>query len=557
MDYENYDVKDHISFINFEFNLKPPIRAAAHRDCGLYYKRKGRVSSAVEQFELALEDDPVGYQSLLERSRCQLDLGRVNDAIGAAESCLATYPNDMRAQLQLNECLYEKNWFEQSYAGFSNTRYNFPKRRAVNDGPDLVKMTIDSSVGPQVGPCLLNMRGDIERYSKYKLSHVIDNRPRWKILRERGECDVVSITDALKRYVPKIEKMRNHRKRSNMHAIYMGMSTASDIQFLHSLKNDKRLYLPQTPHTNMKMKAALDEGMAVVDIYETMLWCRKPQYAKRYVKNPDAVKKVTEDALFRIQYQTRRDVFKQLVRIKELAKYDRDGLRNYVEDVISNYYSIKTKRVFPRKFEFISEIFNIVGLSYLDERTIVPNDLMQHPLKNRLAILLQIPQEKKNEEDVASSGCNSFGVKSSYVDPDMPDYAYFAYKHRVDEFEERLKRSRYPIECCYLAHELAELHMVQRKMDEPKQLAVKLVDQATESGNTAWLFLGHYTAARAELAAGQLAGCGAKLNYLADMLMDVDEFVGHFVRTALLMHENQTEADREANAAARRSDDYD
>lgn len=554
MDTDNYNIKDRISYINFDFNLEPPTRAAVRRDFGLYYKRNGRVATAVGQFEQSLEDDPVGGQAMLELSRCKLDLGRINEAIEAAESCLATYPTNMDSQLQLNQCLYEKNLFEESYSGYANTKHQFPNRRKVNEGPQLVKMTIGSSIGPEVGDCLLNMRRDIAKYSKYKSSLSTDNRPRWKILKDRGECDVVSVAETPKRYIPQIKKMRNYRKQSNMHSIYMGISTAADIQFLHKLTNDKRLFLRQTPNSNSAIRDALAEGIAVVDIYETMLWNRKPQYAKKYVKNTESVKKVTEQALSRIQLQTRRDVFNQLVRIKELAKHDREGLRNYVEDVISNYYSIKTKRVFPRKFEFISEIFNIVGLSYLDERTIVPNDLMQHPLQIRLNILLQIPQDKKGDEEIGSSGCNSFGQKSSYVDPEKPDYAYFAYKHRVDEFEERLKRSQYPIECCYLAHELAELHMVQRKMDEPKQLAVKMIDQATESGNTAWLFLGHLTAARADLAAGQFAGCGLKLKRLAEMLKDVDEFVGHFVETALLMHENHMEAEMQAHRA-RKSDD--
>lgn len=557
MDVDDYDIKGRISFINFECDLEPPIRAALNRDCGIYYKRKGRVATAADSFGHALEDDPESYQALLERSRCKLELGRVNEAIETAEKCLATYPNDMNAQQQLNECLYEKNMFEESYAGYAKTMHSFPKRRGVNEGTELVKNTIHSSVGPQVGPCLLTMRGDIDRYTKYKLSQVTDNRPRWKVLKERGECDVVSIAEIRKRYVSKIEKMRNKRKRSNMHAIYMGMKTAEDIKFLHGLTNDKRLLLPQTPNGNRITKDALAEGIAVVDIYEKMLWSRKPQYAKRYVKNPDAVKKVHEEALFRIQFQTRRDVFKQLVHIKELAKSDRDALRQYVEDVVSNYYSIKTKRVFPRKFEFISEIFNIVGLSYLEERTDVPNDLMQNPLQQQLQVLLQISQEKKSDGEVVSSGYNSFGVKSSYVDPEKLDYGYFAYKHRVDEFEERLKRSQYPIECCYLAHELAELHMRQHKMDEPKQLALKLIEKATDSGNVVWLFLGQLTSARADLAAGHLAGCGEKLRRLADMLIDFDEFVGHFVRTALLVHENQTEAEQLANAAARGSDDFD
>lgn len=536
MDIDDYNIKDRISFINFEFQVEPDLKAAVHRDWGLYYKRKNLLKDATENFTESLEHNPEGYQSLLERSKCKLEIGDIIDGLINVEECLNKYPDKLIAQQHQNICVYEQNLFESSLAKYSNTKHQFPTGRCVRDGPELVTLTIAEAVRrDEVGACLLNMRNDINKYANYKHSLQVDNRPLWKVLREKGACDVVSILVKPEPYVPMMQRLRTKRKQSNMDALYVGLRTARDIEFLSHLQTDKRLFLKHSNASNIVMHDAITDGLRRFKTWEDMLWCRKPIYAKRYVKNPDKVRQQTEDALNRIQYQTRRDVFKQLVEIRRLAKCDRDGLRACVEDVISNYYSIKTKRVFPRKFEFLNEIFNIVAISYLEQSVVVPNTVMLLPPHERLGFLLQLPQEKKADE---KSNVGEFGDKSAFVDPDQPDLAYFAYKRKVDEFEKRLQRCAYPIERCYLCHELAQLHMSQRKLDEPKLLAIRLVDQAQACGNMVWLFMGHLTGARADFAGGQLVGTGARLGKLKELLPIFDEFVAHFVKTAQLLHED-------------------
>lgn len=533
MDIDDYNIKDRISIINFDFQLEPDLKAAIHRDRGFFYKRKNLLKHALDDFTESLEHNPAGFPSLIERSKCKLDMGDVDDALDSIGACLEQYPDKLEAQQHRNNCIYEQNHFEKSLSKYSNTRNQFPTRRFVRDGPELVHMTIDGAVGTCVGDCLLNMRGDIEKYARYMREQQVDNRPLWKVLREKGECDVVSVLTKPQPYVPKMQQLRNRRKQSNMESLYVGSQTAGHIEFLKSLLTDGRLFLRQTQGSNALMKDTIEDGLLHIKRWENMLRCRKPIYAKRYTTNPDRVRRNTEDALNRIQERTRREVFQQLVQILHLAKNEPKRMLAVVEDVISNYYSIKTKRVFPRKFQFLNEIFNIVGISYLEHSIAIPSNLMMMGSDERLSVILQLPLEKKAEGQSASG---IFGDRSTFVDPGLPDYAYFAYKNKVDELEKRLQRSSYPIERCYLCHELALLHMNQHKLDEPKILAVKLVDHAQACGNMVWLFLGHLTGARADMASGQLVGAGGRLTKMKELLPYFDEFVSHFVKTALLLH---------------------
>lgn len=118
-----------------------------------------------------------------------------------------------------------------------------------------------------------------------------------------------------------------------------------------------------------------------------MLHSRCPLYTKSrmaFPKEKNAVK-ANEDHLYLVQYQTRRDSFNILDRSNELRKQGnirvvvrRDNqlfnnlfflqkLVSFVEKSMSEYFSVKTSRVMPRKFEFINEIYNVVALSYCDK----------------------------------------------------------------------------------------------------------------------------------------------------------------------------------------------
>lgn len=98
-------------------------------------------------------------------------------------------------------------------------------------------------------------------------------------------------------------------------------------------------------------------------------------------------------------------------------------LADYIENAMGSYVETKTLRVLPRKFEFTNDIYNILGLAYADRLT-VPSNLMLHPAEERLFVLMSIPKEKDKDPDVKYI----FGDKSTYQEPDAPDYVYMAYK---------------------------------------------------------------------------------------------------------------------------------
>lgn len=151
---------------------------------------------------------------------------------------------------------------------------------------------------------------------------------------------------------------------------------------------------------------------------------------------------------------------------------------------MGQYYEIKTNRVMPRRFEFINEIYNILALAYLDQLKI-PSNFFETNQSNRMFALLKIPIEKEKLEVKAI-----FGDKSTFKVPDEPDYNYLAYKKITTKLEHRLPHTKYPIERCYLYHEIAKHHLSQSKVDEAKLIAKNVLIEAEKISNSVWLILG-------------------------------------------------------------------
>lgn len=93
MGIDDYNIKERFSFIDFEFHAEIDLKGAVHRDCGLFYKRKTFFKNATDNFNQSLEYNPEGYQSLLERSKCTLEIGNVFDQWrGVSETLSQQYP---------------------------------------------------------------------------------------------------------------------------------------------------------------------------------------------------------------------------------------------------------------------------------------------------------------------------------------------------------------------------------------------------------------------------------------------------------------------------------
>lgn len=532
------------SYIELKFDGEPFIKAAIERDWALYYKRQNLIATAKLHCNESLYQRPEGFQPRIIKTQCQLNYGDVNEALESAQECVENFPEKLQPHQLRNECIYEQNRFEDSLIGCHNTDRTFkPKIKNTLFETELVRSTIDQIIGLEAGPCLLKMRSDIRQYHAYKKNINTENRPLWKQRNDAGECDACSIVAQPKQILNPLQSKRTQRKKSNNLSLYFSADIAKDIEFLQKLRADKRIDLPQTPVSARFIFETIDTELARINLFKDQMWQRKPVYAKRRADSPAiaATKLQHQEAgLNRIQYQTRRDAFSQLCHLKRLLNNDFEAALKYTDEIRKDFYSIKTIRVFPRKAEFMTEIFIAIGLKYVERFCIIPVGLRSFPIKERLLTILQVVVERNPNDETKAS--NSFGVRSDFIDPDAPDHEYFAYKRRASDLDEQIQLSQYSAERCFLIHELLNLHIEHRKLDEPKHLAIKIIEIATESGNRIWLLLGHLASLRADCVTQQFIGLGEKLNRLSIVANTFGPMVDKYVAVALMVYDDHMEA---------------
>lgn len=549
---EDVDIHDYISKLNFDVTLEPSLQQAIHRDVGLHHKRLGNLNTAIQHFEDALELKDNAYRALIERTRCMHAAGDIHNAEAKAERCLQHYPDSIEAQNHRNDCVYDQNRYEESLAKFYNTYYAHEKVRTGRMAIDMVSMTIDTAIGAKTTGCLQKMSQAIESLQRHD-GNVIDTEdrrplPGWKVLRANNACDVVSVKSGTSTVgSAKIDGTPIQRRRIELskrikHSTYLGTSTTEDLMFLKSLANDRRVNLRQTPKSSQELRNIINESVRQVDHLEDMLYKRQPMYAKRMLADVKKVREQEDVILHRLQARARREAFENLAAIKGLhAAGDTAAMLVLIEKVMSDFFPKKTKRVLPRKFDFICEIYNLVGLVYMNRLHVPSNLFVIEGLVDRMCLLLQIPGEKKITEEPSKM----FGDRTGQSR--KGDVSYLVYKRQVDHFDYRLRCTSYPIERCYIYHEMANLHVGQRKLEEAKQVGKKLIDQAAACNSRLWLMLGNLALMKVKTLQSHFMGVAESLDILTDMLGDFDESFGHFVQTAVLLNDAMTEEARLAN----------
>lgn len=181
--------------MKFEFKMEPTLRYAVHRDWGLYYKKKHLLDSAQHHFTESYNLDESNILPLLERSCCKLQRSYVDDAIKDAEYCLKLNPVHLASLHQRNDCIYEQNNFEDSLKHTYNTLYlndKIKNKIACTDKLITMNANLNHAIGSEGGPCLHKMRKEIAKIQKEASMRTFDKRAMWKILRDKGECDVIS-----------------------------------------------------------------------------------------------------------------------------------------------------------------------------------------------------------------------------------------------------------------------------------------------------------------------------------------------------------------------------
>lgn len=399
-----------------------------YRECGNNLMRKQKLNVAVHYFEKSLElrdDDP---KALYFLSLCQKYVALCEASYNSAIRGLSFVDTNQPLNLQVCNALYDLNHLE--HAGLElkskGRRFTGHKIKAFEEKFTVVESNLMDSLGD-------SLFAFIQEYKQYfkeiirmrdKLENP-DERPRWKILRANNECDILSVIEEIEPLVHPRERARLSRGYKIFNQKYLNNS-AIDVGFLKLLKTNKTLLLPQS-RISPALKEVANSNYDIVIKFLRMLQARNPLYNVRLNRCPKKEKCVKEknDNLNRIQYSTRRMMFIILENMKNLrGQGNLHEISRYTEQVMGDYIILKTHRLIPWKFEFINEVYNILGLAYFDQVQIPKFLDTFETSKEKLFALLRLPLP----DERLTVNQFIFGQKSTWVEPEAIDYEYIRYK---------------------------------------------------------------------------------------------------------------------------------
>uniref|UniRef100_A0A1A9WEQ4 Uncharacterized protein n=1 Tax=Glossina brevipalpis TaxID=37001 RepID=A0A1A9WEQ4_9MUSC len=466
----------------------PEHQQIIYRDWGLFYTHKQQLDIAVHYYDKSLDLKNFDHKALYFRSRCKRNIAQTEGALEDSRAASAIDENNAPINLEICDALYELNQFENCKVELhDNTRKFFGKKvAAFLNRLTVVDENFKDSIGETLGPFILkNEKHFAAVLDEIEREKNVDDRPLWKILKEHEKCDVMSILEKEEILLSPRELARRRRAFKVFNQIYFNKSWI-DVIFLKHLRENKNLLLPQSKVSTPFLRQLTHTKYDVVRKFLKMLQARSPLYTEQSRKCPDKAiwDKHREAHLNRVQYQTRRTMLSQMRTIRKLREDgELEKLCKYVEEVMGDYVVLKTHRVMPWKFEYINEVYNILALAHAD-RYIIPEDIIQSREKERMLLLLRMPTDKY--KDVVQF---VFGDKSTYQEPDAPDYALISYKKYLARLEKRMRFAKYSIEKCYLLHEIARAHLGQSRFDECCSVARKAVEEAKICNSVLWQFL--------------------------------------------------------------------
>ncbi|XP_063704016.1 uncharacterized protein LOC134833581 [Culicoides brevitarsis] len=515
-----------------------------HHQWGQHYQRHGEFEAAIENYEKSKEirDEREFCETLHDLGRTFLQKTEVEKAKKTLKGtkCKENHRNN------LLECdiLFDGNEFEKNLICTNNKKrevkdpsyksYDFQERIDVTE--EIFRHTIDD----KAGDCLLEHRKIIP---KLIFDSDIDPRPLWKQRRDQNQCDVMSVLD-LQEKIPHLKDLQRKEQNTRFVSQVCLGPAWEDLFFLRDLPKHKAFILPQAKGSETPLKEIINESYSKAQKNLKMLHARNPIYTYKKImfRSPELGAKTKEKNLFRDMYQNRRDAFTQLARVRRLRKEKNvEKLVNYTEKVLSEFYQTKSIKRFPRKFEFVTELCNIVALAFVEQLRIPPN-LMVVPLRERMHLLfdVQMVQEKFDEIEY------EFGNRSTYRDPLKVDTSFMSYKKKKTHLEQRLACVEYGIEEIYLLHEIARNDFLNDKLDDSKLFAGRCEQRAEEIGSFIYKFLAILMQLKADITATNVEKQSDQLKKLKSAVVPLkSEKLEHMIQVGMRLNELQLQSKHE------------
>ncbi|XP_016987924.2 uncharacterized protein LOC108050659 [Drosophila rhopaloa] len=485
-----------------KLDWSPEIEQGIYKDWGTYYSRRRRENLGMYYFDKALKLAPADFTTLYRRSQSKrknaLTESALKDSLEAKRLLTNLQRSDAPINLEVCDALYELNQLENSMAElYNNTRLFIGNKSKMFDHRlVVVEENIEDSCGPSMTQFISENEKLIvqlkEELNKYKE----DTRPLWKILKEQEKCDVLSIPEIEDEMLSPLEIARRSRAFDVFNQMFIDRSW-HDVIFLKHVRKNPNLLLDQCKNSNEYLKTLTMKKYDEIKHFLKMLEARSPMYNIRYQKftNKKLMDKFRQEYLYRVQYQTSRNMKTALRSIKYLRNNKNlMKLSSYVEEVMGDYVVRKTNRIMPWKFEFLNEVYNTLALAYVDQYTVPKN--FRFAEKNALLRLLRFPFPMDKTLEAQHF---VFGDRSTHqeipVDPAMSKS-----RQILNRYEHRMIFAKYPIEKSYLLHQIASTHLESNRFDECCFSARKSIEEAKNCNSYIWQFLSNLLIIKASAA---------------------------------------------------------
>ncbi|KAH8303919.1 hypothetical protein KR044_010946, partial [Drosophila immigrans] len=453
---------------------------------------------------------PEAYKTLYARSKCYRrnaqNEAAYKDTVEAEH--LMEMTGELRASLVLDKCdlLFDRNQFEDNICQLHNDSRKFAGQaiKARFDKHKALTLAVfEDCLGARLDPFLLQNRALMLR--KRATPAAIVPRTMWQKLRDTPECDVESVTLKAQRILPPLERARRRIAENIYNYEYMG-SSANDVAMLHGLRNNKVFLNPLYPQTAGQMYEFSNEKYAIVRKFMKMLHARKPLY--------QVSEKNRENYLYCVEYQTSRDCYRILREVRRLRlEQNVDRLTAYIEQIMSTKIELKTHRTLRWKFEFINEVYNMLGLTHIDQRAVPKGIDFLNP--NNIPILYHMPKDRMRKHS------SKFGGRNLYADMARDADRVARVNLVVKKLEDRLLHSRYGIERTYLMYEIARQHFKESHYGKCTTMARNAAKEAHACNNLVWRFNASFLICQVHAAFSRLERLKdslAKANHLAEKL---------------------------------------
>ncbi|XP_022209193.1 uncharacterized protein LOC111065371 [Drosophila obscura] len=462
-------------------------RRNIHRSWGSVFANARMDTAAQKYFDKCIDDHHGDdFRTLQLRSKFNRAVARAEAALlDSSRACQALGPGDVHTQLELADALYDLSRFESNKLLLSdNVRRHvgtsmepFEKRLMV------VNENFKDSLGDSLASFFMRKSSSLKSFYEQKRRELEprDRRPHWKIIRELEQCDVQSVQEEERETLSPLEQARRRRKTKIFYQNYLNRAW-TDFLFLKTLRQNPNLLLDQYFGSSKERGEYLDNSFQRIKTFTRMLHARSPMYNNipQGQHNFKMSQRFREASLFRIQYQTRRNMHSILRTIRVLRRHDDPGrLRKFVEDVMGNYVSVKTSRIMPWKTEFTNEVYNHLALSLCEGYRLPPTRVTPYN-KNSMCLMLNIPAIKPLERAVYV-----FGDRSSYGYPVQERQKSQSIQH----LEQRLFFAKLPIERTYLLHEMADHHVQHNHFVQCLSYAQQAIEEAKLCNSKIWQFL--------------------------------------------------------------------